>query len=108
MVFQNQIYNYSWQKFPYIWNEISFYITYKSDLDWVEKTIRSIALQEIDPETKEHVQEMRNVIAATPFDEIDIKDYPFVNFRINPNNWVEDWLFTLLTRKNLLRFAATL
>ncbi len=100
MVFQNQIYNYSWQKFPYIWNEIAFYITYNSDLDWVEKKIKEIALSELDPATKDHVKELRAVIAETPVDEVDIKDYPFVNFRINENNWVEAVLIYIVNPKH--------
>lgn len=99
LVFQNQVYNYSWQNHPLIWNEISFYLTFKSDLDWVESTMRAVAMNELDPQTKLHVQEMRREIAATPVDEIDINDYPFVNFRIHENNWVEVVLIYLVNPK---------
>lgn len=89
LIFQNQVYNYSWQKYPLIWNEISFFITFKSDLDWVEKQVRLITMNQLDDYTKLHVEDMRNEISATAVEDIDIKDFPFVNFRIHENNWVE-------------------
>jgi small-conductance mechanosensitive channel len=96
MVFQYQVYNYSWQKFPYIWNEIPFHIAYQSDMDWVEKTIRATAQKEMDPGMEQHVQELRDLIKSTPVDELEIKEYPFVNFRINANTWVEVLLIYLV------------
>jgi len=99
MVFQYQVYNYSWQKFPYIWNEIPFHVAYQSDLDWIEKTIREVAKQELDPETAAHVEELRNLIEETPVDEIEIREYPFVNIRINANTWVEVLLVYLVDPK---------
>ncbi len=99
MVFQYQVYNYSWQKFPYIWNEIPFHIAYQSDLEWVETTIRDVAKQELDPGMEEHVQELRDLIKETPVDEIEIKEYPFVNLRINANTWVEVLLIYLVDPK---------
>ncbi len=100
LIFQSQVYNYSWQKHPLVWNEISFYITFKSDLDWVEKKLRIITLQQLDAETKEHVQDMRDEISETPVDDIDIKEFPFVNFRIHENNWVEVVLIYIVNPKH--------
>ncbi|MDT3401435.1 mechanosensitive ion channel family protein [Mucilaginibacter terrae] len=100
LVFQNQVYNYSWQKYPLVWNEISFYITYKSDLDWVERKVKAITMQQLDAETKAHVQDMRNEISATPVDDIDIEEFPFVNFRIHENNWVEVLLIYIVNPKH--------
>lgn len=99
MVFQYQVYNYSWQKFPYIWNEIPFHIAYQSNLEWVEATIRNVAKQELDPAMEAHVQELRELIKETPVDEIEVKEYPFVNFRVNANTWVEALLVYLVDPK---------
>ncbi len=99
MVFQYQVYNYSWQKFPYIWNEIPFHVAYDSDLDWIENTMRDVAKKELDPETAMHVKELRSLIKETPVDEIEIKEYPFVNIRINANTWVEILLVYLVDPK---------
>jgi small-conductance mechanosensitive channel len=110
MVFQYEVYNYSWQKFPYIWNEIPFHIAYQSDLDWVEKTIRTTAKKELGAGMETHVRELRDLIKSTPVDELEIKEYPFVNFRINANTWVEALLIYLVdpklasaVRTNLIR-----
>ncbi|TWR26260.1 mechanosensitive ion channel [Mucilaginibacter achroorhodeus] len=99
LIFQNQVYNYSWQRYPLVWNEISFYITYKSDLDWVENIVRRTCLGQLDEKTKEHVQDMRDLISETPVDDIDIKEFPFVNFRIHENNWVEVVLIYIVDPK---------
>lgn len=110
LVFQDEIYNYSWQKFPYIWNEIPFHVAYQSDLDWIENTIRTVAKAELPAEMEEHVRNLRELIKETPVDEIEIKEYPFVNFRINTNTWVEVLLVYLVdpkkasaVRTNLIR-----
>ena len=99
LVFQNQVYNYSWQKFPLVWNEISFYITFKSDLNWVEETMRRVCLEKLDDYVKDHVEDMRDQIAATAVEDIDIEEFPFVNFRIHANNWVEVVLIYIVNPK---------
>jgi len=99
LIWQYQVYNYSWRKFTYIWNEIPFYVAFQSDLAFVEKTIRSIAEKELGPEMKKNIPEMKELIKDTPVDEIEIKRYPFVNFRINPNTWIEVLLIYLVDPK---------
>jgi len=89
IVWSSGVYNYSWKNFPYIWNEIPFHIAYQSDLNFVEQTIRDIAKAELGESMEEKVRELRNIIKQTPVDELEIKEYPFVNFRINDNTWVE-------------------
>jgi small-conductance mechanosensitive channel len=98
-VWQYEVYNYSWEKFPYIWNEIPFYIGFQSDLQLVEETIRSIAQQELGPAMKEEVAKMRRLVKETPIDDFEIKDFPFVQFRINTNTWAEALLIYLVEPK---------
>ncbi len=100
LIFQNQVYNYSWQKYPLVWNEVSFYITFKSDLDWVEKKVKEITMKQLDDNTKEHVEAMRDEIAETVVEDIDINDFPFVNFRIHENNWIEVLLIYIVNPKH--------
>jgi small-conductance mechanosensitive channel len=99
IVWQSAVYNYSWQKFPYIWNEIPFHIAYETDLAYVEKTIRTVAKKELGEGMEENVKELRNLIKQTPVDELEIVEYPFVNFRINANTWVEALLVYLVEPK---------
>lgn len=89
LVFQSQVYNYSWKKFPFIWNELPFHIAYTSDLEYVERTIKEVTKQELGPNVEEQVKNFRALVGETPVDELDIKEYPYVVFRTNPNTWIE-------------------
>ena len=89
MVLQSAVFNYSWPKFPYIWNEIPFHIAYESDLEFVEKTLKEITTAELEPEMAERIKDLKDLVKQTPVDELQIKEYPFVSFKINTNTWVE-------------------
>lgn len=89
LVLESAVFNYSWNHFPYLWNEIPFHVAYESDLPFVEQVVRESTLSEIDPQMKERISDLKNYMAKTPISEIDIKQYPFVTFRINANTWVE-------------------
>jgi small-conductance mechanosensitive channel len=109
LIFQDEVYNYSWNKFPYIWNEIPFHVAYESDLPFIEQSIRRIATEELG-DMNEKVKELRQMIKKTPVDELEVKEYPFVQFRINANTWVEVLLVYLVepkhsgtTRTNLIK-----
>lgn len=82
------MFNYSWKKFPYIWNETPFQVAYESDFAYIEATIKRIAKTQLGESMAENVQKMKDYLKDTPVDEIGLKEYPFVNFRINPNTWV--------------------
>jgi small-conductance mechanosensitive channel len=89
LVLQDEVYNYSWRKFPYIWNEIPFHVAYESDLTYVEETIKRIAKEQLGEGMAENVKTFKELVEQTPVDELEIKEYPSVNFRINANTWVE-------------------
>ncbi|MFL5742398.1 MAG: mechanosensitive ion channel family protein [Flavisolibacter sp.] len=89
MILQSQVYNYSWKKFPFIWNEIPFHIAYESDLDYVEATIKAVAKRELGPGMADNIKKFKELLEQTPVDELEIKEYPFVVFRTNPNTWLE-------------------
>ncbi len=103
VVWTSGVYNYSWKNFPYIWNEIPFHIAYQSDLGFVEQTIRSVARAELGEGMEERVRELRNIIKQTPVDELEIKEYPFVSFRINANTWVEALVIYLVEPRDAMR-----
>jgi len=108
LIFQSQVYNYSWSKFPYIWNEIPFHVAYDSDLAFIEQTIREVARKELGTEMEERVKEFRNLVQQTPVDQLEIKEYPFVNLRINANTWVEVLLIYLVEPKQSSAMRTTL
>ncbi|HWJ90501.1 MAG TPA: mechanosensitive ion channel domain-containing protein [Flavisolibacter sp.] len=99
MVLQEEVYNYSWKKFPYIWNEIPFHVAYESDLKFVAQTIKEVATRELGPEMVEHIHTFKTLLEQTPVDELDIKEYPFVVFRTNANTWLEVSLTYLVAPK---------
>ena len=89
LVLQSEVYNYSWRKFPFIWNEIPFPVAYESDLNYVETVIRNTAKKELGDEMTRSIERFKELLQQTPVDELDIKEYPFVVFRTNPNTWIE-------------------
>lgn len=99
LVLSAEVYNYSWRKFPFIWNEIPFHIAYESDFDYVERTMKEVAKRELGDDTKEAVERFKELVQQTPVDELEIKEYPFVVFRVNANTWVEVVLTYLVPPK---------
>jgi len=110
LIFQSAVFNYSWQRFPFIWNEIPFHIAYESDLNFVEETIRKITTEELGEESADIIREFKELAAKTAVDQKQVKEYPYINFRINPNTWVEVLVTYLVhpkrsgtTRTNLIK-----
>lgn len=89
LVLQSAVFNYSWQQFPFIWNEIAFQIAYNSDLEFVKDTIRKTTKLLLDPDMPENVADLKELIRNTPVENLNLKEYPMVNIRISSNTWVE-------------------
>jgi small-conductance mechanosensitive channel len=88
-VLSSAVYNYSWPLFPYIWNEIKFNVAYESDLEFVSETMRRIATAEIGEAMLERVRTFRSLLSETPVDQLEVREYPAVVFRVNNNTWLE-------------------
>ena len=89
LVFPSAVYNYSWDKFPYIWNEIPFHIAYESDLNFVETTIRESTKKVLGDEMADRISDLKELVKQTPVDKLEIKEYRYVSFRTNTNTWLE-------------------
>jgi small-conductance mechanosensitive channel len=76
-------------KFPYIWNEIKFNVAYESDLGFVAQTMRQIAEEEIGEAMLERVRTFRSLLSETPVDQLEVREYPAVLFRVSNNTWLE-------------------
>jgi small-conductance mechanosensitive channel len=100
LVLQAEVYNYSWRKFPFIWNEIPFHVAYESDLVYVEQTIKEVAKKELGEGMSEAIEKFKELVKQTPVDELEIKEYPFVVFRTNANTWLEVSLTYLVAPKS--------
>jgi small-conductance mechanosensitive channel len=100
LILQSAVHNYSWEKFPYIWNEIPFHVAYESDLKFVEETIKRITTEELGQEMAANVLRYKDLVEQTPIDQLKTEEYPFVSFRINANTWVEVDVTYLVEPKN--------
>src|SRR6266581_2815514 len=88
-VLSNEIYNYTWPLFPYVWNEIKFSIAYESDLEFVAETMQRITEKELGEPMMRRVRVYRELLSQTPVDQLEVRERPAVLFRINPNTWLD-------------------
>jgi len=88
-VLNTAVFNYSWSLFPYIWNDIKFQIAYQSDLEYVARTMRQAAEEEVGEAMMERVSTYRTLLQQTPVDELEVNERPVVVFRVGDNNWIE-------------------
>lgn len=100
LVFQQEVYNYSWNRFPYIWNEISFHVAYESDLAWIETTLIALTRNILGDGIEQEVKRLREQVQETAVKEDGIRELPFVQFRTNPNTWIEVLLIYLVEPAN--------
>ena len=83
------IYNYSWPLFPYVWNEIKFYVAFNADLEFIAGTMQKVVEEELGEEMMKRVETFRDLLARTPVDELEVRERPRVIFRVNENTWLE-------------------
>lgn len=88
-VFSEYIINYSWPLFPYIWNELNFFVSYESDLEFVATTVKGIVHEDMGPEMEERVELYRSLLQETPVDELEVRRGGSVGFRAHDNTWLE-------------------
>ncbi|WP_373524084.1 mechanosensitive ion channel family protein [Aquiflexum sp.] len=99
-VFSEYVYNYSWPLFPFIWNELSFFISYDSDFDFTSDTVKRIVEREIGEAMVRRVKRFKKILADTPVDEFDVNEYPAVILKANNNTWIEVVVRYLVDPKN--------
>ncbi|HEY8205080.1 MAG TPA: mechanosensitive ion channel family protein [Pyrinomonadaceae bacterium] len=88
-ILNSTVYNYTWPLFPYIWNEIKFSVAYESDLEFVAETMQRVAAEEVGERMMKHVRVFREILAQTPVDQLEVREYPAVLFRPNANTWLD-------------------
>lgn len=99
-VFSEYIYNYSWPLFPFIWNEINWFISYESDFKFVSDSIKRIVEKEIGEAMVKRVKRFKKILAETPVDELDVFEYPTVILKAHNNTWIEVIVRYLVEPKN--------
>ncbi|HYX28702.1 MAG TPA: mechanosensitive ion channel family protein [Pyrinomonadaceae bacterium] len=88
-VLSSTVYNYTWPLFPYVWNEIKFSVAYQSDLEFIAQTMQKIAAEEVGESMMKQVRVYRELLAQTPVDSLEVREYPSVLFRVNANTWLD-------------------
>jgi len=88
-VLSSSVYNYTWPLFPYVWNEVKFSIAYQSDLNFVAETMERIAAEEVGEHMMKQVRIFREILAQTPVNQLEVREYPAVLFRVNSNTWLD-------------------
>ena len=88
-VLSSAVFNYSWPLFPYIWNDIKFPIAYQSDLDFVAKVMSETAAEELGELMHERIAVYRELLSQTPVDQLEVREFPTVVFRVADNTWLE-------------------
>lgn len=107
-VLSSPVYNYTWPLFPYIWNEIRFHVAYNSDLEFVAKTMKEVAEQEVGEEMMKQVEVFREILAQTPVNQVEVQERPVVLFRVSENTWIEAIVRYLVSPKEAGRVKSRL
>ena len=87
-VLNSIVFNYSWENFPYIWNEVKFQVAYDSDLSFVAETMERITLELLGDAMSDRVETYQEILSNTAIDGLNVKKQPTVVFRPN-NTWIE-------------------
>lgn len=88
-IFSEYVYNYSWPLFPFIWNELSLFISYDSDFQFATNTIKRVVETEIGEAMVRRVKRFKKILTSTPVDELDVYEYPSVILKAHSNTWIE-------------------
>ena len=88
-VFSTPVYNYSWPLFPYVWNEVKFFVAYDADLEYVARVMQEVTEEELGAEMTKRVGVYCELLAETPVDQLQVREKPHAFFRVNNNTWLE-------------------
>ena len=87
VVLSKEVYNYSWEAFPYIWNELAIQVAYETDLGFARETMGAVADDYLGDEMADRVREYHEVLDETPV-ELEVRERPVVNVK-QEESWVE-------------------
>ena len=88
-VLGSTVYNYTWPLFPYVWNEVKFSVAYNADLQFIADTMQRIAAEEVGESMMKQIRVYRELLAQTPVNSLEVREYPSVLFRVNANTWLD-------------------
>lgn len=88
-IFNEYVYNYSWPLFPFIWKEVSVFVSYDTDLKFAGEIITRVAEQEIGEAMMRRVKRFKKILAGTLIDELEVKERPSIILKSHTNGWIE-------------------
>lgn len=86
-VLSSHVFNFTWEEFPYVWNEIEVQVAYETDLEYATETMQRVADDRLGDEMEARIEEYRSLVSETPV-EIEVRERPSVNVRAR-DSWVE-------------------
>ena len=87
VVLSSHVYNYSWEAFPYVWNELTIQVAYETDLDFAREAMVEVADDYLGDDMVARIADYRENLEETPI-ELEVRDRPTVNV-IQQESWVE-------------------
>jgi small-conductance mechanosensitive channel len=89
MVLNAPVFNFTWSYFPYIWNEVSMFISYMSDLNQVAGIMKDVTVKQLGDKMADRIHVYKDLLKDSPINTIEVNDEPVVFFRTHENTWVE-------------------
>ncbi|MFC4449433.1 mechanosensitive ion channel family protein [Halorussus aquaticus] len=87
VVLSSHVYNYSWEEFPYVWNELGVQVAYETDLAFTKAVMEREAEELLGEEMRSQIRQYRERLDETPV-ELEVRDGPTVNVR-QEESWVD-------------------
>ncbi len=87
VVLSSHVYNYSYQEFPNVWNELSIQVAYETDLEFAKQLMIEEADAYLGDEMEAAIERYRAKLAETPV-ELEVRERPSVNIT-QGESWIE-------------------
>lgn len=86
-ILESTVQNYTSEKFPWVWSEISLQVSYESDIEFARNLMEQTARDYLGQKMEEMIADYRRFLEDTPL-EIEMGDRPSVNIQ-QKESWVE-------------------
>jgi small-conductance mechanosensitive channel len=87
VVLSSQVINFSWDRFPHVWNETTIQVAYETDVDFAREVMIEEADALIGDEMANHIERYRAALSETPV-ELELRERPTVNV-VQAESWLE-------------------
>jgi small-conductance mechanosensitive channel len=82
----SHVYNYSYQDFPHVWDELAVEVAYETDLEFARQLMVEEATDYLGEEMERAIEQYRERLARTPV-ELEVRERPTVNVS-QETSWV--------------------